>query len=107
MEKKLQEHLEIKQFQYPEAEVELWCMDEHRIGLHPILRRSWISELDEPVASVETKYQWLWVYSFLHPESGETYWWLLPQVNTEVFNLVLADVAKEFGLDRNKRILLA
>lgn len=107
MEKKLQEHLEIKQFQYPKAEVELWCMDEHRIGLHPILRRSWVSELDEPVASVETKYQWLWVYSFLHPESGETYWWLLPQVNTEVFNLVLADVAKEFGLDRNKRILLA
>jgi hypothetical protein len=33
MEKKLQTELEIKQFQYPSAEIELWCMDEHRIGL--------------------------------------------------------------------------
>ena len=38
--------------------------------------------------------------------AGETYWWLLPTVNTEIFNLVLADVAKEFDLTENKRILL-
>lgn len=42
----------------------------------------------------------------MHPESGETYWWILPQVNTELFNRVLADFAREFQLNKNKRILL-
>ncbi len=106
MEKKLQTHLEIKQFQYPSAEIELWCMDEHRIGLHPILRRIWVSEMEAPIAKVQQQYKWLWVYGFVHPESGETYWWLLPKVNTKIFNLVLADVAKEFDLSENKRMLL-
>ena len=27
--------------EYPEANVELWAMDEHRLGLKPILRRGW------------------------------------------------------------------
>jgi transposase len=106
MEKKLQTELEIKQFQYPSAEIELWCMDEHRIGLHPILRRIWVSEMEEPIAKVQQQYKWLWVYGFVHPESGETYWWLLPKVNAKIFSLVLADVAKEFDLSENKRMLL-
>ncbi len=42
----------------------------------------------------------------MHPESGETYWWILPQVNTELFSRVLTDFAREFQLNKNKRILL-
>jgi hypothetical protein len=26
---------------HPTAKVELWCEDEHRLGLKPILRRAW------------------------------------------------------------------
>jgi hypothetical protein len=48
----------------------------------------------------------LWLYGFVHPESGETYWWILPQVNIELFNRVLTDFASEFNVDANKRILL-
>ena len=47
------------------------------------------------------------MYAFLHPKSGETYWWILPYVNTELFNKVLADFAREFNLGTNKHILLA
>lgn len=106
MEKKLQRQLEIEQFKYPSADIEIWCMDEHRIGLHPILRKIWVSEMEAPIAKVQQKYKWLWVYGFVHPESGETYWWLMPQVNTKIFSLVLADVAKQFELNKNKRMLL-
>ncbi len=42
----------------------------------------------------------------MHPESGENYWWILPSVNRELFNRVLADFAREFQLNRNKRVLL-
>ena len=33
--------------------------------------------------------------------------WILPYVNTQLFNQVLADFACEFGLGVNKHILLA
>lgn len=49
----------------------------------------------------------MWLYAFVHPQTGESYWWILPYVNTELFNQVLADFASEFELGVNKRILLA
>lgn len=42
----------------------------------------------------------------MHPESGETYWWILPKVNITLFNRVLADFAREFGLGKTKQIIL-
>lgn len=79
----------------------------YRLGLHPILRRVWVPEGSQPIASVIQKYKWMWLYGFVHPESGETYWWIIPYVNTEIFNRVLADFASEYGLGSDKRVLLA
>ena len=59
------------QARYPQAEIEVWSEDEHRLGLQPILRRVWTPIGEQPIASVKTKYQWLWLYGFVHPESGE------------------------------------
>src|SRR5213595_2007705 len=39
--KKLPEEVEQLREPYPEASIELWSQDEHRIGLKPILRRVW------------------------------------------------------------------
>lgn len=46
------------------------------------------------------------MYAFVHPQTGESYWWILPYVNTKLFNQVLADFAREFGLGADKHILL-
>jgi hypothetical protein len=46
------------------------------------------------------------LYAFVHPKTGESYWWILPYVNTELFNQVLADFAREFRLGADKHILL-
>ena len=91
---------------YREATVELWAMDEHRLGLQPIFRRVWTPVGVQPTAEVNWRFQWFWVYGFVHPQSGETYWWVLPQVNITVFNQVLADLAEHFGLGKNQHILL-
>ncbi len=40
------------------------------------------------------------------PQSGETYFWILPYVNKELFLKVLEDFAREFKLGQNKQILL-
>ena len=61
---------------------------------------------EQPIAGVKTQYKWLWLYGFVHPESGENYWWILPYTNTDLFDRVLVDFAREFQLSRHKRVLL-
>ena len=61
--------------------VEAWTMDEHRLGLKPILRRVWARRGHRPVVAVRPRYQWLWVYAFVRPATGETWWLILPRVN--------------------------
>ena len=90
--------------EHPQATVELWTMDEHRLGLKPIVRRIWVELGQQPIANVNWRFQWLWLYGFVHPESGETYWWILPLVNIQLFSRVLADFAQHFGVGKNKRI---
>ena len=91
---------------HPQAVVELWTMDEHRLGLKPVLRRVWVPIGEQPTARVHWRYQWLWVYGFVRPESGENYWWIRTKVNIKLFNQVLADFAREFGAGKDKRIIL-
>ena len=61
----------------------------------PDEERRWIPLPEQPSATYQQKYQWMWLYGFVHPAEGETYWWILPCVNTSVFNRVLAEFAAE------------
>ena len=60
----------------------------------------------QPSGRVNWKREWLWLYAFVQPQTGATYWWILPYVNTDLFNRVLADFAEEFDVGPNKRIVL-
>jgi transposase len=66
----------------------------------------WIPWAEVPTAQIKWQYKWVWLYGFVNPESGETYWWLLPKVNTKIFSQVLEDFATYFGLGKNKQVLL-
>lgn len=37
---------------YPTAKVELWCEDEHRLGLKPIIRKVWSPIGERPLVEV-------------------------------------------------------
>lgn len=76
------------------------------MGLQPILRRVWALRGQRPVVEVEPRYEWTYLYGFVQPESGETYWLLLPQVTIALFNLALAEFAKAVGAGADKLILL-
>jgi hypothetical protein len=56
----------------PESDVEIWSMDEHRLGLKPVLRPEWVDEFSNATAVVNWRFQWLWLYGFVHPSTGET-----------------------------------
>ena len=104
--KKLAVKLEELKQAHPEAEVQLWAEDEARLGLKPVIRRVWAPVGKRPVAHFKRGYKWTYLYGFVHPESGEVYWLILPTVNTDLFSMALREFAKEMGAGRDKRVLL-
>jgi hypothetical protein len=92
--------------EYPESEVQVWAFDEHRLGLQPIVRRMWIGPDEEPILPVDPRYDWLYLYGFVRPASGETWWLILPTVSIEVMALALEEFAQGVGVSSDRRIVL-
>jgi transposase len=91
---------------HPQDEVELWTTDQHRIGLKPILRRVWSPRGQRTRAVVQHRYQWCYLYAFVHPRSGRTWWLLLPAVSTAVFTLALSEFALAVGAGQGKQVIV-
>ena len=70
MEKKLCLSVEKVQKNYPDAKVEVWSMDEHRLGLKPVVRKVWSEQGLQPIAPVKWRFKWLWLHGFVQPETG-------------------------------------
>jgi hypothetical protein len=81
-------------------------MDEHRLGLKPVLRRAWGRRGEQLQAAVHHRYRWLYLYGFVHPPSGRVLWYLMPTVNAVTFAQVLAAFAADAGAGVAKEILL-
>ena len=90
----------------PAVEIALWTEDEHRLGLLPLVRRVWAPKGQRPTAAVERHYAWLYVYGFVRPTTGQSWWCLLPTVTTEAFALALATFARNEGIDATHRAVL-
>lgn len=102
----LPKQIESIEQQYPNAAVEVWAFDEHRLGLKPIVRTVWAPIGERPIAQVNHRYEWLYVYGFVHPTTGRTEWLLLPRVNINWFNAALAEFARCVGASATHRIVL-
>jgi transposase len=85
----------------------VWAQDEHRLGLKPILRRVWTRRGERPLAPVHHRYEWLYIYGFVRPTTGQTFWLILPTVNKELFWRALSEFAVHVGVGRDKRVVLA
>lgn len=91
---------------HPTAAVEIWSQDEARLGLVPIVRRVWASKGKRPLAHQRRSYEWVYVYGFVRPSTGDVEWLLLPTVNTKLFQLALDYFADAVGAGPTKRIVL-
>ena len=98
----------VKAFEHkdPQTQVELWFFDEHRIGLKPILKKVWAKKGKRPKAIVNHRYEWLYVYGFVKPKTGETLWYLIPRVNTKWLNLVYETFAVEANVGQTRILLV-
>jgi hypothetical protein len=83
VEKKLAQTVEEVKRNHPEAIVEAWCEDEHRVGLKPVNRIIWVQKGEQPIASVNWKFEWLWLAGFVYPNSGQTKSWLTDKTKKE------------------------
>ena len=81
-------------------------MDEHRLGLKPITGKCWAPRGQRPTVRVQHRYQWLYLYAFACPETGTSQYWLVPEVSTTAFQLVLNAFARSVGAGLNKQVLL-
>lgn len=52
------------------------------------------------------RYQWLYLYGFVRPTTGATFWLLLPQVNTTTYSRALQEFALHVGCGAGKPIVL-
>lgn len=91
---------------HPAATVRLWAEDEHRLGLLPVMRRVWAPKGQRPTAHLERHYQWLYVYGFVRPGTGQSWWCLRPTVTTAAMGLALAAFARDEGIDADHRAVL-
>ena len=92
---------------YPTANVELWCEDEHRPDLKPVIVRKVWSPVGEahreglpalPVNGLPLRRR--------SPKTGEVHRLILPRVNMEAFSLASEHFAREVGASARKRILV-
>jgi len=79
----------------PDRPVELWAEDECRLGLKPAARRVWCLRGVRPACSGRHRFEWLYVYGFARPSTGQTVSVILPRVNAELMGQALAEFARQ------------
>jgi hypothetical protein len=91
---------------FPHAHVELWTVDEHGIGLRPILRRVCAPKGQQPVAPIKHRGDWRYLVGFVHPASGRTLYRLATTVSTPHFEADLAAFARQVRASPKKKTVL-
>ena len=86
--------------------VELWAFDEHRVGLLPIARRVWAPKGQRPILMVQPRYEWLYLYGFVQPQTGRTHFVMLPRMNGALFWQALADFARTVGAGPLRQVMV-
>lgn len=70
------------------------------------MRRRWALKGQRPVAPSDTRYQWLYVYGFVHPTDGRSFWLLLPTVNATLMSIALREFIKDVDPENERIIVL-
>ena len=84
----------------------MWAFDEHRLGLRPVLRRQWAPKGRRPIAVGHPRYEWLYLYGFVHPDTGEVVRFVCSTVDAELLGAVLAAFAAAVGAGEGKLVIL-
>ena len=74
--------------------VEIWFVDEARVGQQGTLTRVWAKRGTRPRALRDRRYAWTWLFGAVCPERGVGAAVVLPHVNIEAMNARLAEIGR-------------
>lgn len=74
--------------------VEIWAMDESRLGLQPIRRRRITACGTKPIGPTHPQFQNFYLYGAIAPRTGDGYFLGLPKLNADQFQIFLDAFAK-------------
>jgi putative transposase len=78
----------------PGTPIEVWFMDEARVGQQGTLTRVWAKRGTRPRAVRDRRYTWAWLFGAVCPERGAGAAVVLPHVNVEAMNIHLAEIGR-------------
>src|SRR5258708_11681619 len=76
------------------------------MGLKPVLRGVWAPRGQRPMARVRPRFAWRSPVGFVHPASGRTVFHLATTVSIPLFEVELAEFARQVGAGPDKQIVL-
>ena len=85
----------------PDLQLRYWVEDESRFGLKPIVRRRITARGVAPIALSYWRFEWLWLYGFVEPLTGESFFWEFNRLDKVCFADVLDRFAKRYPDDRH------
>lgn len=75
--------------------VEIWHQDEARVGQQGTLAYVWAERGTRPRVKRDLRYTWAYLFGAVCPERGVGAALVLPQVNTQMMNLHLAEISSQ------------
>ena len=78
----------------PGTPLEIWFMDEARVGQQGTLTRLWARRGTRPRAVRDHRYTWAWLFGAVCPERAVGAAVVLPEVNVDAMNIHLAEISR-------------
>lgn len=85
--------------------VRLFCQDESRFGILPVVHRRITACGVKPIAPVDYQYEWFYLYGAVEPRTGERLFLELPRLTGECFQIFIDEFALAFPNSLNVMVL--
>ena len=85
--------------------VRLFCQDESRFGILPVVQRRITACGVKPVATVDYQYDWFYLYGAVEPRTGERFFLELPRLTGECFQIFIDEFSATFPNTLNIMVL--
>ena len=82
-----------------------WVEDESRFGLNLIYRRRITVRGIAPMALQQWRFEWVWLYGFVEPLTGGSFFWEYSRLDHPCFGEVLAAFAREYSIPDGMHII--
>lgn len=83
----------------------LFCQDESRFGILPVVHRRITAWGVKPVATVDYQYDWFYLYGAVEPRTGDRFFRQLPRLTGECFQIFIDEFSAAFANTLNIMVL--